>query len=60
VTAWASQLVTTSFLGGINLLGIGLLGEYIARIYDEVKGRPIYIVDRVVEPGEEHPPSVPL
>ena len=50
VLAWASQLVTTSFLGGINLLGIGLLGEYIARIYDEVKARPIYIVDRVVEP----------
>lgn len=49
VLAWASQLVTTSFLGGINLLGIGLLGEYIARIYDEVKGRPVYIVDRLFE-----------
>lgn len=47
VTAWASQLVATSFLGGVNLLGIGLIGEYIARIYDEVKGRPMYIVDRV-------------
>lgn len=43
VTAWASQLITTSFFGGINLLGIGLLGEYIARIYDEVKQRPIYV-----------------
>ncbi len=43
VTAWASQLITTSFFGGINLLGIALLGEYIARIYDEVKGRPIYV-----------------
>jgi dolichol-phosphate mannosyltransferase len=47
VTAWASQLVATSFLGGMNLLGIGLIGEYIARIYDEVKGRPLYIVDRI-------------
>lgn len=56
VVAWASQLVTTSFLGGINLLGIGLIGEYIARIYDEVKGRPIYIVDRTVDFS---PPSAP-
>lgn len=46
VTAWASQLITTSFFGGVNLLGIGLLGEYIARIYDEVKQRPIYICAR--------------
>ncbi|MCX8066127.1 MAG: glycosyltransferase family 2 protein [Candidatus Hydrogenedentes bacterium] len=46
VTAWASQLITTSFFGGINLLGIGLLGEYIARIYDEVKQRPIFICAR--------------
>jgi glycosyltransferase involved in cell wall biosynthesis len=48
VPTWTSNLVTTSFLGGINLLGIGVLGEYIARIYDEIKQRPIYIVDRVV------------
>lgn len=44
--AWASQMVTISFLGGINLLGIGVVGEYVARIYDEVKGRPTYIVHR--------------
>lgn len=44
--AWAMQLAAISFLGGINLFGIGVMGEYIARIYDEVKGRPIYIVDR--------------
>ncbi|HPO12696.1 MAG TPA: glycosyltransferase family 2 protein [Candidatus Hydrogenedentes bacterium] len=53
VIAWASQLVMTSFLGGINLLGIGMIGEYIARIYDEVKARPVYIVDRVVETSRE-------
>jgi len=49
VQGWALQLCATAFLGGINLFGIGLLGEYIARIYDEVKGRPIYVVERVVE-----------
>lgn len=47
IKAWTSQLVTTSFFGGINLLGIGVLGEYIARIYDEVKMRPPYVVARV-------------
>ncbi|MCA1901083.1 MAG: glycosyltransferase family 2 protein [Candidatus Hydrogenedens sp.] len=46
VTAWASQLISVSFFGGINLLGIGLLGEYIARIYDEVKQRPLFICAR--------------
>ena len=54
--AWSSILIATSFLGGINLLGVGLLGEYIARIYDEVKCRPAYVVDRVEETeGEEQP-----
>lgn len=48
VQAWATQLAAISFLGGINLFGIGVMGEYIARIYDEVKGRPIYIVERTV------------
>ncbi len=52
VPAWASEVVTVSFLGGLNLLGIGLLGEYIARIYEEVKQRPVYIIDRVTEPEE--------
>jgi dolichol-phosphate mannosyltransferase len=42
--AWASQMVTISFFGGINIFGIGILGEYVARIYDELKGRPLYIV----------------
>jgi len=47
--AWASELIVTCYLGGINLLGIGIVGEYIARIYDQVKRRPHYIVARIVE-----------
>lgn len=48
VRGWASTLVLVSFFGGIQLLSIGVLGEYIGRIYQEVKRRPRFIIeDRV-------------
>ncbi len=46
VPGYASLLVSVLFLGGVQILGIGILGQYLGRVYSEIKQRPIYIVRR--------------
>ena len=44
VPGWATLVTSLMFFSGVQLLSIGILGEYVGRIFDEVKQRPIYLV----------------
>lgn len=49
VAGWASLMVSIWFLGGVQLMAMGLIGEYIGKIYKEVKRRPRYIIEKYVK-----------
>jgi dolichol-phosphate mannosyltransferase len=48
IPGWTSYILSASFFGALNALGISMLGEYVLRIYDQVRARPLYLVDRTV------------
>jgi polyisoprenyl-phosphate glycosyltransferase len=48
IPCWATLTAGMFFLGGVQLISIGILGEYVGRIHNEVKARPLYVVDRLL------------
>ena len=59
VPGWTTLMVFVLLLGGVQLMVIGVLGEYLGRIYDEVKGRPLYLVAEEVGGVADAPPAAP-
>jgi dolichol-phosphate mannosyltransferase len=59
ILGWASLMSAILLIGGVQLVTVGIIGEYIGRIFDEVKGRPYYVVDRKLG-FEEHAATAPL
>ncbi|TAJ85489.1 MAG: glycosyltransferase [Reyranella sp.] len=53
---YASLLIAVLLMGAIQLLSLGIIGEYLGRLFLEVKGRPIYVVEGVYEDGADEPP----
>jgi len=51
VPGWASLTVLVSFLGGAMLISIGILGDYVGKIYEQAKNRPLYLVSRTLNVG---------
>jgi len=48
IPGWASLFVASLFLGGVQLMCIGILGEYLGRVYEEIQGRPLYVCEEEI------------
>jgi glycosyltransferase involved in cell wall biosynthesis len=55
VPGYASLLTIMLFLGGIQLISLGVMGEYLGRMYQEIKARPVYLVQEVIRRGDADP-----
>lgn len=58
IPGWASSVTVMTFMGGIQLIGIGMLGEYLGRVFEQTKGRPAYLIKEtsleVADEGAHH------
>jgi polyisoprenyl-phosphate glycosyltransferase len=54
---FTALFVAITFLAGVQLLFLGVIGEYLGRVYEEVKGRPLYVVERLVRSGRDSAPQ---
>lgn len=55
IEGWAVLTIAVLFIGGVQLVGVGILGEYAARTYSEIKNRPLYVADEYVGFGRDGP-----
>lgn len=55
VEGWTALMIAMLFIGGVQLISVGILGEYVGRIYNEIKGRPLYVVNEYIGFREEGP-----
>lgn len=58
VAGWASTMVSVWFVGGMILGTLGVIGLYLGKVFEQVKGRPLYVVAEVIRGGQIAPPKV--
>jgi dolichol-phosphate mannosyltransferase len=51
IVGWTSLMAVVALLSGIQMFVLGILGEYIGRLYEESKGRPLFLIDRIIRAG---------
>ena len=55
---WASLMAAVAFFGCVQMLMLGIFGEYLGRLYEQTKGRPLFVIDRIVR-GDEQSDAAP-
>ena len=59
VPGWSSLIVSIVVFGALNLICLGLIGEYLGRVYEEVKRRPLFLIEEVIKEGARKTDLIP-